>query len=80
MFGDSHLQFRFVDRRESSIHFGIEVEWVSPLLIRLDIGHLGEFFAEEDRQRMRVRVTDFTYGPISDWSDIFVVAADANAC
>ncbi len=80
MFGDSHLQFRFVDRRESSIHFGIEVEWVSPLLIRLDIGHLGELFAEEDRQRVRVRVTDFTYGPISDWSDIFVVAADANAC
>ena len=79
-FGDSHLQFRLVDRRVSSIHFGSQVEWVNPVLIRLDIGRIGEFFAEEDRQRVRVRVTDFTYGPLSDWSDVFVVAADAQAC
>ena len=79
-FGDSHLQFRFVDRRESSIHFGSEVEWVNPMLIRLDIGRIVGDFPEEDRQRMRVRVTDFTYGPLSDWSDVFVVAADAHAC
>ena len=79
-FGDSHLQFRFLDRRESSIHFGQEVEWVNPMLIRLDMGRISGDLPEEDRQRLRVRVTDFTYGPLSDWSDVFVVAADADAC
>ena len=79
-FGDSHLQFRSLDSGVSSIHFGLEVDWVGPGLIRMDLGRIAEFFEGDDRQRAIVRVTDFTYGPLSDWSDAFIVASNADAC
>ena len=78
--GNSRLQFRFVDRGTESIHFGGEVEWISSTLIELDMGRIAGHLERADRQSVTVRITDSSYEPLSDWSDAFIVAANADAC
>ena len=79
-FGNSHLQFRILWHGES-IHFGSQVEWVNSTLIRIDIGSIvGLFEKKEDRLFVFVRLTNAFYEPISDWSEAFLVATNADEC
>ncbi len=78
--GNSHLQFRLVDQGVDSIHFGLEVEWDTSRVAKVDIGRIQGVFENMDRQLVMVRVTDASYKPLSDWSDAFIVATNASAC
>ncbi len=84
---DRHLQLRFVGRGDASIHFGLEVEWVSSTEIRLDMALVEQHLREEERFPAYARLTGGysdipweSYAPLSDWSPAFLIAVDQDAC
>ena len=84
---ERHLQLRFLGRGAVSIHFGLEVQWVSSTEIRLDMAFIEEHLRDEERLPVVARLTTGysqnprdSYAPLSEWSDAFFIAVDEKAC
>ena len=84
---EQHLQLRFLGRGALSIHFGLEVQWVSSTEIRLDMALIEKHLRDEERLPVIARLTTGhsqnprdSYAPLSEWSDAFFIAVDEEAC
>jgi hypothetical protein len=78
-----NLQFMKVTTGETSIHFHMEVNWESTTRVTVDMDTIDHLLWSDPALSMRVRLTTYdggTYVPVSEWSDIFYLADDADAC
>lgn len=73
------LQFRKVSTGEVSIHFGMEVNWVSSQLITVDMARIKHLLWTDSKAVLRVRLTQ-GYQPASEWSPEFLLSNDAATC
>ena len=77
---DSRLNFRVIGQGNPSFHVGPEAEWASSTEIRVDIARIAHQLPDARNFSVLVRIADASLNPVSEWSDSFVIAADAIAC
>ena len=84
---ERHLHLRFLGRGAFSIHFGLEVQWISSTEIKLDMALIEDHLRDEKQFPAIVRLTAGysdnpreTYAPLSEWSDAFFIAKDEESC
>jgi sugar lactone lactonase YvrE len=75
-----NLQFKKVSTGELSIHFGMEVDWVSASKITVDMARIQDLLWADAKVTLAVRLTNEVLEPITDWSAEFTLAEDATTC